>query len=57
MIYIKTIFILSFFSNNIFILTLVKRFIKQNQKLLKTFLVQGPGYAKRPLDHQVAYPI
>ena len=26
-------------------------------KIVQNFLVQGPGYAKRPLGHRVAYPI
>ena len=31
-----------------------KKSKKKNEKLLNNFLVQGPGYTKRPLGHRVA---
>ena len=29
--------------------------LNKNEKLLKCFLVKGPGYAKKPFGHRVAY--
>ena len=29
---------------------------KNEKKMLKNVLVQGPGYTKRPFGHRVAYP-
>ena len=31
-------------------------FIEQKRKIAQNFLVQGLGYAKRPLGHRVSYP-
>ena len=31
-------------------------FIEQKRKTAQNFLVQGPGYTKKPLGHQVVYP-
>ena len=33
-----------------------KQLLSIKRKIAQNFLVQGPGYAKRPLGYRVAYP-
>ena len=39
-----------------FFLLYTSGLLNKNKQLLTDFLVQGPGYTKRPLGHRVVYP-
>ena len=43
-------------TNSIDLVRLYMWFIQQKRKIAQNFLVQRPGYTKRPFGHRVAYP-